>query len=234
MVILSSSTFGIFNIFYRNQKKKETAVILKRIDQLPQNLARYVKKLLFCTFHDDDVIHTNIMAIVSSSTFGIFNIFYRNQKKKETAVILQRIDQLPQNLARYVKKLLFCTFHDDDVIHTNIMVILSSSTFGIFNIFYRNQKKKETAVILKRIDQLPQNLARYVKKLLFCTFHDDDVIHTNIMVILSSSTFGIFNIFYRNQKKKETAVILKRIDQLPQNLARVHNVVGSFDRNHKI
>ena len=54
------------------------------------------------------------------------------------------------------------------------------------------------------------------------------------MVILSSSTFGIFNIFYRNQKKKETAVILKHIDQLPQNLARVHNVVGSFDRNHKI
>ena len=34
-------------------------------------------------------------------------------------------------------------------------------------------------------------------------------------------------------RKKETAVILKGIDQLPQNLARVHNLVGSFDRSHK-
>ena len=34
-------------------------------------------------------------------------------------------------------------------------------------------------------------------------------------------------------RKKETAVVLKRIDQLPQNLARVHNLVGSFDRIHK-
>ena len=34
-------------------------------------------------------------------------------------------------------------------------------------------------------------------------------------------------------RKKETAVILKRIDQLLQNLARVHNLVGSFDRSHK-
>ena len=31
--------------------------------------------------------------------------------------------------------------------------------------------------------------------------------------------------------RKETAVILKRIDQLPQNLATVHNLVGSFDTN---
>ena len=37
-----------------------------------------------------------------------------------------------------------------------------------------------------------------------------------------NSTCGIFNVFYRNLQKKETAVILKRIDQLPQNLARVH------------
>ena len=53
------------------------------------------------------------------------------------------------------------------------------------------------------------------------------------MAILSTSTSGISNVFYRNLKKKETAVILKPIDQLPQNLARVHNLVGSFDRSHK-
>ena len=39
--------------------------------------------------------------------------------------------------------------------------------------------------------------------------------------------------FYRNLWKKETAVILKRIDQLPHNLARVRNLVGSFDRIYK-
>ena len=50
------------------------------------------------------------------------------------------------------------------------------------------------------------------------------------MAILSTGTSGISNVpIY----KKETAVILKRIDQLPQNLARVHNLVGSFDRSHK-
>ena len=53
------------------------------------------------------------------------------------------------------------------------------------------------------------------------------------MAILSTSTCGIFNILYRNLQKKETAVILKRIDQLPQNLARVRNLVGSFDRSYK-
>ena len=52
------------------------------------------------------------------------------------------------------------------------------------------------------------------------------------MAILSTSTCGILNIFYRNLQKKETAVILKRIDQSPQNLARVHNLVGSFDGSH--
>ena len=51
------------------------------------------------------------------------------------------------------------------------------------------------------------------------------------MAILSTSTSGIFNIFYRNLQKKETAVILKRIDKLPQTLARVHNLVRSFDRS---
>ena len=54
------------------------------------------------------------------------------------------------------------------------------------------------------------------------------------MAILSTSTCGIFNIFYRNLQKKETAVILKRIDQSLQNLARVYNLVGSFDRSIKI
>ena len=56
--------------------------------------------------------------------------------------------------------------------------------------------------------------------------HHDDVIHTKIMTTLSTSTCGIFNIFYSNLQKKETAVILKRIAQLPQNLARVRNLVG--------
>ena len=46
-------------------------------------------------------------------------------------------------------------------------------------------------------------------------FHDDDVIHTKIMTTLSTSTCGISNIFYRNLQKKETAIILKRVDQLP-------------------
>ena len=53
------------------------------------------------------------------------------------------------------------------------------------------------------------------------------------MTTLSTSTCGILDIFYRNLQKKETAVILKCIDQLPQNLARVHNLVGSFDRSYK-
>ena len=33
--------------------------------------------------------------------------------------------------------------------------------------------------------------------------------------------------------KKDTALILKCIDQLPRNLARVHNLGNSFDTNHK-
>ena len=40
--------------------------------------------------------------------------------------------------------------------------------------------------------------------------------------------------FYRNLNKKETAVILKHIDQLPQNLAREHNLVGPFEKIIKI
>ena len=43
--------------------------------------------------------------------------------------------------------------------------------------------------------------------------------------------FSLF--FIETYRKKETAVILKRIDQLPQNLVRVHNLVGSFDRSNK-
>ena len=53
------------------------------------------------------------------------------------------------------------------------------------------------------------------------------------MPILSTGTSGSSNVSYRNLKKKETAIILKRIDQLPQNWARVHNSLGSFDRSHK-
>ena len=38
--------------------------------------------------------------------------------------------------------------------------------------------------------------------------------------------FPVFSI--ETYRKKETAVILKRTDQLPQNLARIHNLVGSL------
>ena len=34
-------------------------------------------------------------------------------------------------------------------------------------------------------------------------------------------------------RKKETAVNLKRIDRLPQHLARIHILVGYFDRTNK-
>ena len=44
------------------------------------------------------------------------------------------------------------------------------------------------------------------------------------MAILSTSTSGISDVSIETYRKK-TAVILKRIDQLPQNLARVHNLV---------
>ena len=53
------------------------------------------------------------------------------------------------------------------------------------------------------------------------------------MAILSTSTSGHFTIFYRNLKKKETAVILKPIDQLSQNVARVYNLVRFSDRSHE-
>ena len=64
-------------------------------------------------------------------------------------------------------------------------------------------------------------------------FRDNDVIHAKIMAIFSTGASGISNVFYRNLKKKETAVILKHIYQLPQNLASVLNLIGSFDRSHK-
>ena len=53
------------------------------------------------------------------------------------------------------------------------------------------------------------------------------------MSILSTGTSGISNFFPKKPKEKETAVILKHIDQLLQNLVRVHNLVRCFDRNHK-
>ena len=46
-------------------------------------------------------------------------------------------------------------------------------------------------------------------------------------------TYGIFNLVYRNQQKEETSVILKRIDQLHQNLDEVHNIAGPFEGSHK-
>ena len=85
-------------------------------------------------------------------------------------------------------------------------------------------------VFIIEILRIHPNLSTAVWNIL-TKFHDDDVSHTKIMAILSTS--GISNVFYRNLQKKETAVILKRIDQLPQNLARVHNFVGSFDKSHK-
>ena len=51
-------------------------------------------------------------------------------------------------------------------------------------------------------------------------FYDDDVIQTNIMAILSTGTSRIFGVSCRNLWKKCT-------DQLPQNLAQVHNLVPS-------
>ena len=62
---------------------------------------------------------------------------------------------------------------------------------------------------------------------------DDNIIQTKIMAILSTCASGIFSVSYRNPQKKEAAVILKGTDQLPQNLARVHNLVNSFDTNKK-
>ena len=53
------------------------------------------------------------------------------------------------------------------------------------------------------------------------------------MAISSTGTSGIFTIFYGNLQKKKTAVILKCIDQFPQNLARVHNLAGTFEKSHK-
>ena len=52
-----------------------------------------------------------------------------------------------------------------------------------------------------------------------------------LLCLLVLVEFLIFSI--ETYRKKETAVILKRIDQLPQNLARGCNLVGSFDRSSK-
>ena len=48
------------------------------------------------------------------------------------------------------------------------------------------------------------------------------------MAILSTGTSGISMFSIENYRKK-MAVILESIYQLPQNLARVCNLVGSFD-----
>ena len=55
-----------------------------------------------------------------------------------------------------------------------------------------------------------------------------NITQTNIMAILFTGTSRISNVSYGNLQKKETAVILNPIDQLPQNLARVHNLVHNF------
>ena len=53
-----------------------------------------------------------------------------------------------------------------------------------------------------------------------------------IMAIWSTGTSGILRVSHRNLEK-ETAASLKCIDQLPQNAARVQNLVHSVDTNHK-
>ena len=69
------------------------------LKQLAKQAYKFVNKNfilhILTKFHDDDVIHTKIMAILSTGTSGISNVSYRNVKKKETAVILKRINQLP-------------------------------------------------------------------------------------------------------------------------------------------
>ena len=52
------------------------------------------------------------------------------------------------------------------------------------------------------------------------------------MAILSTGSSVISSVFYRNFEKKETTVILKCIDQLPQNLVKLHNFVHFFDTNN--
>ena len=43
--------------------------------------------------------------------------------------------------------------------------------------------------------------------------------------------FVLFSI--ETYRKKETTFIIKHIAQLPHNLARVHNLVGSIDRSYR-
>ena len=54
---------------------------------------------------------------------------------------------------------------------------------------------------------------------------------------ICSVSYGLYKnetaVILRNLYKNETAVILKCIDQLWQNLARLHNLVSSLDTNHK-
>ena len=92
--------------------------------------------------------------------------------------------------------------------------------------------------ITPKIVQLAKQAYRYVNKILFWLFWPNFMMMTSSIQKLRPfcqlSTWGIFNIFYRNLQKKETAVILKRIDQLPQNLARVHNLVGPSEEIIKI
>ena len=89
---------------------------------------------------------------------------------------------------------------------------------------------QNSAVSLSSLSICDQNLILHILN----KFHGDAVIHTKIMAVLSTGTSGISNVSDRHLQKKETAVILKRIDQLPQDSARIHNIKGSFDRSHKI
>ena len=48
------------------------------------------------------------------------------------------------------------------------------------------------------------------------------------MAIFSIGTSGIFSVSCMNLKKKETAVILKCVDQLPQNLVQIIAISNFF------
>ena len=52
------------------------------------------------------------------------------------------------------------------------------------------------------------------------------------MAILSTGIVE-FSVSPIETYRKKTAVILKCIDQLPQNFARLHNLVNALDTNHK-
>ena len=77
--------------------------------------------------------------------------------------------------------------------------------------------------------QLSKQAYRYVIKILFCKF-----LPNFMMMTLSIQKLWPFSQpLLLEFSEKQTAVNLKRIDQLTQNLARIHNLVVCFERSHK-